>query len=298
MLYLSLYFFCLKLVAGLFTQIFLSNTNNSNHILRLTTILNKKKYKSELLDLLENNEDVKRAIKKVVASGIDYENTNKVHELKKELEESQQIVRKLEKELEESQQMIEKLKEILGIKNNDNKKLESKVEELKISLQKTKDENIALTEQINKNSAQIEHYESLFKDEIAAYQWFDTLSSHTKKALSGIFKDDSIKGFIACGIQERNINNLWEYIKNEVIEDKNKDISNLKLIFEFLFSRYVLAYPMYELQQVDIGDVFDPQQHIKHSSSKNVSGDIQDILLSGWINKKTDKLVKQSVVII
>ena len=107
-----------------------------------------------------------------------------------------------------------------------------------------------------------------------------------------------MSGFIACGIQERNISNLWEYLKNEVIEDKNKDIPNLILIFDFLFSRYLLAHPIYERQQVNLGCVFDSQHHIKHSSSKNVSGDIQEVILSGWINKKTNKLVKQSVVII
>ncbi|MCK5855235.1 MAG: hypothetical protein KAG56_08430, partial [Sulfurovaceae bacterium] len=136
-----------------------------------------------------------------------------------------------------------------------------------------------------------------FKKYIESYEQFKELDVQTKNALSNIFKDNSIHGFIACGVQEKNIKNLWEYIRNEVIEGKNDDISGLTSIFEFLFSRYVLAHPIYELQEIDVGNhVFDPQQHIKHSSSKNVSGNIQDVLLRGWINNNTKKLVKQSVV--
>ncbi len=224
--------------------------------------------------------------------------TEKVKKSESKIKHSKGLFQKSQKELEESKQMIEKLKRLLGCNEDDKNNLASKVEQLEESLDNEKKEIISLKKITKKNKSQIKSYEDLFKGEIEAYRLFESLSSHTKKSLSGIFKDDSISGFIACGIQERNISNIWEYLKNEVIEDENKDISNLKLIFEFLFSRYVLAHPIYELQQVDSGSAFDPQHHIRHSSSKNVSGDIQDVLLSGWINKKTNKLVKQSVVII
>jgi len=238
-------------------------------------------FKNKLLDLLKSDSDIKQAIRDVFSSETDHRNVDQISQLQKELEESKH-----------------KIKKILGRNEDETSNLKSQIKQLEESLGNKKKENISLKEIIEKNKDQIKYYKDTFKEDIDAYQLFESLSNSTKKSLSSIFKDDSMSGFIACGIQERNISNLWEYLKNEVIEDKNKDITNLKMIFEFLFSRYVLAHPIYERQQVDLGSTFDSQLHIRHSCSKNVSGDIQKVLLSGWINKKTNKLVKQSVVII
>ena len=249
------------------------------------------KYKNTLLDLFKNallalldDPEIKQAIKKMTSSGTD-------HDIRDEID-------GLRKEREENQQMIAKLKALVGLGKSENLDLQSRAEKLTTALDSEKNNNAALTKKIKKTESRLEQCEGMFKEDVAAYQLFDKLGHQTKASLSGIFKADSMAGFIACGIQERNIDNLWEYLKNEVMEDKNDDLPSLKKIFEFLFSRYSLAYPLYELQSVETGDVFDPQNHIKHSGSQNVSGKIQAISLPGWVNRKTGKLIKQSVVVI
>ncbi len=67
-------------------------------------------------------------------------------------------------------------------------------------------------------------------------------------------------------------------------------------MFYFLFEKYRLAFPIFELQGVSIGDIFEDSNHIRHSSSREVNGAISEVVFRGWINNKLDKVVKKSVV--
>jgi len=125
---------------------------------------------------------------------------------------------------------------------------------------------------------------------------YSHLSEETRGSLGGIFKNTTLSGLIACGIQEKNIGNLWDYAKNEVVNDTNPDVTHIIQLFNMLFSRFTLAFPMYKSQPVTIGDDFDTQLHIKHSSSNNASGVIGVVLLRGYLNTKTGKVIKQSIV--
>ena len=153
--------------------------------------------------------------------------------------------------------------------------------------------------QINHDMEQrLNRYRDYFEDDLRIQNAYVDFSDSTKSSLSGIFKDTSIKGLIACGIQEGNISNLWDYVKNEVVHGNNPDESHLVALFEMLFSRFALAYPMYQLEASLEGKEFDNQEHIKHQSSSASSGTIKKVLLPGYRNTKTGKVVKQSVVVL
>ena len=139
-------------------------------------------------------------------------------------------------------------------------------------------------------------YREHFSEDIKVQDIYSDLSEETKGSLSGIFKNTTLNGLIACGIQEKNIGNLWDYAKNEVVNNTNPDVTHIPLLFNKLFSRFTLAFPMYESQSVVVGDDFDTQLHIKHSSSHNASGVIDAVLLLGYVNTKTGKVIKQSIV--
>jgi len=131
--------------------------------------------------------------------------------------------------------------------------------------------------------------------EIEAFEQFKRLKANTQSALSGIFKHPSTSTFIACGVQEKNVHSLWDYTKNRLIEQPDDETKILVELFLFFFSRYALAYPNYQLQDVTLGERFDPEQHIRSSQSL-ASGAISKVMLSGWINKKTQKIIKTSLV--
>ncbi|WP_297479757.1 hypothetical protein [uncultured Photobacterium sp.] len=235
-------------------------------------------------------------------------------------------VNKLSDENEKMKAFIEKLNSLLGLKetalneskhvistlNQDTLKLEANLSSIKSDLtqkqqrlsdvnykyQNLKSEFDSLNQSYQEQDRKIVFYRYSFEEDLRIKDIYDGLSAQTKLSTEGIFKDSSIKGLIACGIQEKNISNLWDYAKSEVVNGNNPDQESIIRLFELLFNRFKLAYPMFELQPVQVDDKFDTQSHIKHNSSKNMSGSIQNILLYGYINTKTDKVIKPSIVIV
>jgi len=180
--------------------------------------------------------------------------------------------------------------------------LQTEVKTHKAHSQELLNKNTALAEekqQLDEQNRQLlqktERYESEFSDDIQAVQSFSQLAENTRTALQGIFKSSSMKGFIACGVQEKNLHSLWDYTKNRLMERADAETAILVELFLFFFSRYRLAYPNYQLQEVPPGELFDPEQHIRSSQSR-ASGVISRVILSGWINSKNQKIIKTSVV--
>ena len=221
---------------------------------------------------------------------------------KKKENKSEDILKKKDEEIEMLKSLVEKFKKCFAdeevktenltnnitVKDNELKELEEAKNRLKNEIKEMKSEK-------NKLSEKVDFYRNSFEKELTVYALYEGLSSSTKASIKGIFKDDSLKGFLACGLQEKNISSFWDYIKDELREEKNSDIQSLKTIFYFFFEGYNRAYPMYEVQKVEVGDVFDTEEHIKTNDS-SVSGKVDEVVFTGWVNSKTKKIVKKSIV--
>ena len=180
------------------------------------------------------------------------------------------------------------------------KNLKDELAHAKVEREQLEKEKKKLTDNINLYAEQVEQskkeLENLKKD-VKAYEDFKNLSASTKKSLENILKEDSLASFIASGVQSRNIENLWDYINNELREGQNPEIKELTDIFYFLFANFTKANgDIYELQSVSLGDEFDPQLHLRHNSSQGVSGKINEVLLKGMVNAKTKEIKRKSVI--
>ena len=198
------------------------------------------------------------------------------------------LVEKFKKCFADEEVKTKDLSKNINLKDNKLKELEEEKNRLKNEIKEMKSEKSKLSEEVD-------FYRDNFEKELTTYPLYEGLSSSTKESLKGIFKDDSLKGFLACGVQEKNISSFWDYIKDELREEKNGDIKNLKTIFYFFFEGYNRAYPMYEVQKVEVGDNFDTEEYIKTNDS-SVSGKVNEVVFAGWINAKTKKIVKKSIV--
>ncbi|NYR12374.1 hypothetical protein HC000_07680 [Pseudoalteromonas sp. MIP2626] len=233
---------------------------------------------------------------------------------------------KLRSENEEMKEIIIKLKSLLGLKdsalnksneavlslNQDKSGLEANLSTVTSNLNQNKQslsevssnykylktEYDSIKAKYEEQEKKIAYYRDNFEEDLRIKEIYDDLSNQTKLSTDNIFTDPSVKGLVACGIQEKYIFNLWDYIKAEVVKGNNPDQERLIRLFELLFKRFKLAYPMFELQLVKTGDKFDTQSHIKHNKSDNMSGDIQSVLFHGCINTKTGKVLKPSIVIL
>lgn len=217
---------------------------------------------------------------------------------------------KMQRENREFRQSIERLNSLLRQEKESREKADFSVEQLskkvaekekhlqqaKTEYQHLVDAKDQLESNISELNRKLEYYRNNFHDDLQAFELYNRLSDQTRQSLSGIFKDTTVQGLIACGIQEKNISNLWDYAKSETINGNNGDLANVILLFNLLFKRFTLAYPMFALQNVNSGDSFDTQSHIKHSSSVNTSGSIVHIMLHGYVNTKIGKVIKPSIV--
>jgi len=231
--------------------------------------------KEELLELLKD-EEIQKAVLAIRKSKIKKE---------KKLEYS---IKEKDNEIEMLKGLLEKLTKNMNIKENKVRELEALKDRLKIGMKDVKSKN-------NKLSKKVDFYRTTFEKELSTYALYEGLSSSTKASLKGIFKDDSLKGFLACGVQEKNIGSLWDYVKDELREEKNSDIKSLKTIFYFFFDAYKRAFPIYKVQKVALGDEFDTEEHIKTNSS-SVIGKVDEVVFVGWVNSKTKQIVKKSIV--
>lgn len=210
---------------------------------------------------------------------------------------------KVQEENDELKNIVKKLKSLLSAEEKE--KSDAITQMTLISEKLSGREQAALkieSDYRSLNEANVElhkklgYYRDNFGDDVKLFELYSRLSEQTRVSLSGIFKDTTIQGLMACGIQEKNISNLWDYLKNETINGVNDDVDNIVAMFLILFNRFRLAYPMFELQNANIGDTFDTECHIKHNSSVRVSGSISQIILQGYVNTKTGKVIKPSVV--
>ncbi len=245
--------------------------------------------KKELLELLED-EEIQEAILAIKKSKKKKENNLEdiIKEKDEEIEMLKGFVEKFKKCFADEEVKTENLTRNVNVKDNELRELEEAKNRLKTEIKEMESEK-------NKLSKKVDFYRDNFEKELTTYALYEGLSSATKASLKGIFKDDSLKGFLACGLQEKNIGSFWDYVKDELREEENSDIKSLKSIFYFFFEGYNRAYPMYEVQKVVLGDEFDTEEHIKTNAS-SVSGKVDEVVFTGWVNSKTKKIVKKSIV--
>lgn len=271
--------------------------------------------KDELIKLLQEDQEVRSLIrdiidnKEVEVTQKQDQETNYMTMLKELISEYSDKTINLGEE-KDMDKIIIKIKELLTKLFGDKKQLKkdnnsviSANNKLKGAITQIEEEKVSLTEEnktLSMNNKdlddKIDFYRKNFQEDLEVFDLYQELSEDTKSSLKGIFKNTTLKGLIACGVQEKNITSLWDYIKDEIIEERYKDIDNLKRIFDLLFLRYNLAQPLYERQTVSEGEVFDTALHIRHSSSEKVSGEINSIELKGWVNSKNSKIIKKSIV--
>ncbi len=256
--------------------------------------------KDKLLALLREDEEIQKAIKKIVKKDVSHD--DECSKKDEEIVMLKEALERLKELFSKEEQKTEDLSSEVALKDRELQDLQSLKRTLKeeisqLEAQKREKED-ALKEMRSSNShlsEQVGFYDKNFKDALMVYELYKNLSTQTKTSIKGIFKDESLNGFLACGMQERNIDSLWEYIKNEIIEDNNPDIKSLVAIFDFFFERFSLAFPLYQKQPIETGKEFDTQQLI-NADSTTPNGTVKEVLLYGWINTKTDKIIKKSIV--
>jgi hypothetical protein len=246
-----------------------------------------------ILDALENEEvqDVIRNIINQERSVTIVENTD----LTNQLIELKTALRNAEHQLMERTNLIQHLKTgahtsqlELDKLTYENNKLHTENEELKRLLD-------TLQSRMFDSENQVRLLSNRFREAELVYQKYVQLKPLTQDSLKRNIKSESLEEFVYSGIQYENIDSLWEFIKRETLEGYETDIEELKEVFHYFFHSYNKINPLFQLHNVVVGQAFDGDLHMRSKDSK-VMGPISEIILPGYINTKTSKIIKKSIV--
>ena len=220
--------------------------------------------KNELLKLLEN-EEIKSKIKSIISP------SNNSFLLEKNNE-------TLKEEIKELNLKIDFLKKEINSKELENSNLKQNSQKLSTQLSSLQNVNQEL-------EIKIDRYKNNCKEILKFYETYNSLSQKTKESLN--FVSNSLLEVFLEFIQ--NIENIYEIVKNYIIEN-DKDKNYLISLYNIGLEYYLSINP--HLNKQNVKDEFD---YIKYISVGD--GDsIKEVILYGWENSNTDKIVKKSIV--
>lgn len=196
------------------------------------------------------------------------------------------------RQLREHNEKLEQEKELLS----------GTVHQLRFSSTRLEDSNVKLKareqELIERSDMQrktISFYESYYGNIDYFYRSYNNLEVSIHEELSGILSVENPEMFMACGLQWKNIETLWDFISGKFDVYDESQMYPLIEMCEYFFDIYVKVAGTYERLQVKVGQEFNQKFHTKSYNSKGKKGKILEVMLRGYQNKK-DGVIKKSVV--
>lgn len=171
------------------------------------------------------------------------------------------------------------------------------IQNLQQDLQAAKEQLIQTEKIRDEYKGKYFQFKGIFQRQTHTFYKYQSLSEPCREALSGIFKGTSFEEFLACGVQPGNIDALWEFSRTEALKGNLQDVAILEDIIAYFVHLYngTNDSPILGIQQVNIGDTFDMDLHIRTQKSKP-AGTISNIILTGLTNAFTNEVIKKSVV--
>lgn len=238
--------------------------------------------KSILCGLLKDSE-VQEEIRKIVSKGHEQEESSN-----RKIEELEKVIKKLHEQLEETQTECEKWK---------NRYKESEAE--KVALE---EEKRNIQDSMDIIHGQFENYRKEFEplEEIKeVWEGFLELEESQQLFLKNLCGSWDIKSFIALGKDKSGMKQLWNFIRDEIM-NSNREKKNICILSKYfdlcidVYNRTNIRKECYKKIEVLIGSEYDSRQYIKTSESI-VNGVVKEIVLNGYYMQ--EDVIKPIVVV-
>lgn len=222
-----------------------------------------------------NDKDIRKALRKISDDDISVKRSDENSE--KQVKELCKTIKKL---TEEKQKLKEEKEEL----EQENKTLKSEVKTLNSSKIKLEDE--------------LENQKDAMRPYLKAemvYRNFCTLNKDIRSALANTINDSDAVSFIISGCALEKFDSLWQYIKfsmDRLTEEENRI---LQQTFRFFFESYNNCSGEYSLLDTKQGQAFDTEFHSKGSNSLS-AGDISEVLLQGYKDINSGRIIEKSIV--
>jgi hypothetical protein len=285
--------------------------SSNDFINNLLEALANKKIKQEIVKIIDEKNDRFKIFSKNTYEEKDeqLESDNKVLELKdivkKEKNEKEQLsksISNLENTINDLKKQLESRNDIIINLKNENSNLNKKYIDGQQKLEYEKNETAKINKiyqliygeakQLKENLA---YYENTYKSLNSCYETFKSLKSEIHSELANVIKTENSEIFLCAGVQWDNIEALWSFISYKLSEYDENEIKILTDTFNYFFEKYNEIHRLYTLLVVNINDEFDEDLHTRASNSC-VTGKISKVLLKGYKNIRTNKIVQKSIV--
>lgn len=188
------------------------------------------------------------------------------------------IVESKDKELSDKGAEITRLNNEISRQNNSVFKQQTELSNLRLDLDAKEDEVKRLTSELSKYNLS---------------SLYNSLSSDVKGKVSHIMKSDNNKLLFFSLLQESNFLNLYELVRDRIINKKTENQSELVMILESVFDYYALAKGC-EIIKPSIGDSSASRVHTVKFSDKD-EGVISEVMLFGYKDSE-GKIVQKALV--
>lgn len=246
-------------------------------------------FKRILYELLKDTE-IQEEIKKIVRA--DKEEAENFRQKLEELEKEKEL---LHQQLEETWVECERLQG----RCRELEKEKTVLEKDKTSLEK---ENTEIQNSRNEIYRQFQYYKKEFEplEEVnEIWKGIIKLENSQKLFLKNLCGSWDIKSFIALGKDKNSIKQLWNFIKDEIM-NSNRKMENIRVLARYfdlcisVFNSTNIRKEHYDKIEVFIGREFDSRRYIKTSESI-VNGVVRDVILNGYYMQ--DDVMKPVVIV-
>lgn len=285
--------------------------SSNDFIDNLLEALANKRIKQEIIKIIDEKNDRFKIFSKNTYEEKDdqIKSDNKVSELedaiKKEKNEKEQLLRSisdLENTINDLKNQLKSKDDIIISLKNENSNLNEKYidEQQKLEYEKNETAKINKIYQLIYGEAKhlkenLAYYENTYKSLNSCYEIFKRLKSEIHSELANVIKTENSEIFLCSGVQWDNIEALWSFISYKLSEYDENEIKILTDTFNYFFERYNEIHRLYSLLDVNVNDEFDEDLHTRASNSC-VTGKISKVLLKGYKNIRTNKIVQKSIV--
>lgn len=139
---------------------------------------------------------------------------------------------------------------------------------------------------------------AVFTELLDMYRQVETLPEEQKKKLQSILGLQNPTCFLIYTSHRETMTALWEYMKGIMSHCREEEKEVLLHLLRYCVHNVNLLYktPVYQLMDEEIGQNFDDMRHSRAAGSSNYSGPVQEIILPGICNCRTQKVIYKSLV--
>lgn len=221
--------------------------------------------------------------------------------LKNSFSQAQQRVEDLEKQIQNAQSKNSRLENSLSQSERSSRDLQSKLAEWQKTFTREQQHNKNLQHELDAAQLKISDLEEQLQQRFSRgwelFQKYQSVGTHSRQLLQGVFTRDNFMSFICGGAQSESLEKIWDVLRECVMNSRQNDAEILWEVFEYSLElvNSSRAQVSYSILPVNVGDRFDSDLHTEAPGSR-AQGKVARVYLPGFRNDYNRRIIKKSIV--